>query len=192
MFLSFESISEEEKFVKLSDVNFDDTNTTFVMFYIDTNENNASFEYRKISSNFDDYSASGITSKRKYTNSKRTANLNNLQSDYYLMAIDPGLFQIHKISVPLFDLPYKIETGDQHPWRFKAQKGKINYVGRLIIGEHRSTSTISYELINSIATDKSEIEKLLGERLKKYPLGSGAGYQDEFYDELTSAEGVKQ
>ena len=120
----------------------------------------------------------------KDTGPKLNIDLKGKLDGVYLAKIPAGLYQIKHVNVPFFALPYRIDTSDRRDWRFSIEASKVNYIGKLIIEKERSTRYININLINRIATNKSELENQISQVLLTHILRDATGVRDDFLMEL--------
>ena len=159
----------------------------YLLINLNTNGIAASVEIVKLLGSKEDYFEGKQNISKSYQ--KISLELKNKSKDFYVLPMSQGLYQITKVNVPYFDLPYILNTDDKRKWRFYIEKNKTNYVGELYINKERSTTSIDVSLYNRIATDLIKIKSNLSDLLPLAPLVSGAGVRDDFFDFLTDTKG---
>jgi len=121
---------------------------------------------------------------------KTSVDLKGIINGYYLMNLPEGLYQITSIRAPFYNLPFRLDTDYSRKWRFKVEKGKTSYVGKLSIAHERKTDYVEVHLVNRIATDELEIERHIPGILTNYPLSSGTGVRDDFWKILKGGDSI--
>lgn len=124
---------------------------------------------------------------KKVKSSRRSIKLGAFGVGRVLKAVEVnrGEYQWSEIELPYYDLPFRRVVADDKRWRFHIKPGAVNYVGQIIVGEHRGTDYVDVRLVNRIATEYPEIQQTLKPDLDCYPLVySGAG-RDDFLKEYT-------
>ncbi|WHI52824.1 hypothetical protein P3339_08700 [Microbulbifer sp. MLAF003] len=163
----------------------------YVLVKLDVDGTAPSIEFFKLYSNGSTYLESGKKTRLR-KNNRYHISLKGKPSGYYLMAIPSGLYQITQINAPYFNLPYKLDTSSRRTWRFHVEAEKTNYIGSLFIGKQRKSDSIEVYLKNRIATDFNEIQASLGSLTELYPLVSGTGVQDVFFNSWQGPLEVEQ
>jgi hypothetical protein len=97
-----------------------------------------------------------------------------------------GLYQIIRVDVPHFDLPYRVSTDNSDVWRFRITRGAVNYVGTLKVDAIRSKRSVNTVLLNQYAWRLASLEALMAKSTIMLPIVHGVGYQDPFANFLES------
>ena len=113
-----------------------------------------------------------------------TLNFMDKPAGFYFFKLPKGLYQVKRIKVPYFNLPFKLDTNNRRTWRFSVDSDQVNFIGRLEIEKERVERSVRVDLINRIATKQSEIEQLIAPILKEFPLRNGVGVRDDFFSDL--------
>lgn len=92
-----------------------------------------------------------------------------------------GLYQITRIDVPHFDLPYKLATDNSVSWRFRVKNEHVNYIGSLVVSPIRSKNSVDVAWRNHFAIHLQSLETLLQSSDILFPIAHGAGYPDPFF-----------
>lgn len=116
--------------------------------------------------------------------SKYTINLKDLEKGFYYLPLIEGVYQVTKVNVPFYDLPYWLPTENASQWRFSIHRGKFNFIGELNVAKERSTNVVDVNLYNRIATYQEQLKKELKQVQGPYELIATPGYRDEFFEEL--------
>lgn len=117
-----------------------------------------------------------------------TIELKNLEHGFYFLPLAQGLYQISSVQAPFYDLAYRLNTKFKRAWRFSILPGQTNYIGKLSIDKERGMNYVNIKFHNRIATDKTAIENTLNNFLTDYPLRSGVGFRDDFFDDFMAQE----
>ncbi len=120
------------------------------------------------------------------TQKKFRINLGGRPAGFYLTVLPKGLYQITEISYPYFNLPFRMDTEGQRAWRFLVQEGRTSYVGQLVIATERSEDTLDVNLLNRLAVELDNIRSDYATLLLQFPLASGIGVRDDFFEFITS------
>jgi hypothetical protein len=115
----------------------------------------------------------------------RRIDLKGIKQGLYGLELPEGLYQITTINAPFYDLPFQKSTDNQRDWRFSIEAGKFNYVGHLFIDKERRAKYVTIRLFNRIATDFNKLSEALNLLTVDFPLASGVGVRDDFYQELS-------
>lgn len=110
------------------------------------------------------------------------------EKGFKLISLRAGRYQITRIDVPFYDLPYKLGTRNLKRWSFSIEEGAVNYIGKLTIEKERTKDDVDINLYNHLAKDLDRIKTTFAEELITYPLVVGVGYTDNFlsqYDAMT-------
>ncbi len=118
----------------------------------------------------------------------KSLEMKQLPPGYYMVEMDPGLYQITRVNAPYYDLSFWLDTANIESWRFAITPGAVNYIGELVIDKERGKNYIKTDLYNRFAMHKSEIEALLPNLLKQNPLMLNPGYRDDFQSALMQGE----
>lgn len=94
-----------------------------------------------------------------------------------------GGYSWQTVSVPHFDLPFRLYKSTDERWRFSIEKERVNYVGQLIVRRERGSNSASVRLVNRIAATRNTIEAELADQLAEYPMRY-AGFNRDRYFEL--------
>ncbi|MFT6267986.1 MAG: hypothetical protein ACJAVV_000791 [Alphaproteobacteria bacterium] len=97
-----------------------------------------------------------------------------------------GMYQITRVDVPHFDLPYRVSTDSSDVWRFRITRGAVNYVGTLKVDAFRSKRIVNTILVNQYATRLASLKELVAQSGVALPIVHGAGYHDPFFNFLES------
>jgi len=101
-------------------------------------------------------------------------------------SLPSGIYQIVRVNVPYFNLPYRKTTDTSELWRFEIQHEKLNYIGNIVIEKERSKRFVRIQRINRLAKDLDKIQGQLQHVTAKFPLVSSTGAPDEFLTLLNS------
>lgn len=106
--------------------------------------------------------------------------LNDVDDRFILLALREGEYQITHVDVPLYNLPYFVDYKDDDRWRFKIERSRVNYIGKLIIEKERKIKTVYVRRVTRIAETLSDINKYFPDILSQYPLIHGGSHKDDF------------
>lgn len=98
---------------------------------------------------------------------------------YRVLPLPSGNYQWQSISVPHFDLPFKLKLDDEKKWSFSVVAGTVNYVGHLMVMEERSYNAIDVRLVNR-STLASEQLASQNPALAKLPFRFAGFLRDDF------------
>lgn len=102
---------------------------------------------------------------------------------FEVVEIRGGDYQWSEISLPHYDLPFRRVVADDERWRFRVERGAVNYIGQIIVNERRGTDYVDVRLVNRIAADYPELQQRLEPYLKCYPLVYSGAVRDDFLEE---------
>lgn len=161
--------------------------TGYLLLDLDVAGTAPSFEFVRVADwdRRDSYDPPAIFGRIRNT---QVVNLGGKTDGFYLIRVPAGLYQIIRVNVPYFDLPYQVDTGFRRQWRFSVQAGKTNYLGKFYVNQSRAARTVDVRLTNRIASDIDRWQSELGPLLAESPLRMGTGYRDDFLQDLVSRQ----
>ena len=148
----------------------------YLLVYLDVEGVAPSIEYAKVS---------GSKSTSKNYPRARALDLKNKEKGFLLLPLSKGSYQIVRVNVPFFNLPYVVDISTDPEWHFTIESGKINYIGRLVIEKERTDKNVNIKLLNRIAFDYEEINKTYANVISHYPLVVSKGYRDDFLTDFS-------
>lgn len=114
-----------------------------------------------------------------------TLSLNNLDAGLYLATMSAGSYQITEVSVPFYDLPFRLDVSEKKRWQFKVEAKKINYLGHLYVNNERSVEDVEIKLSNQFATNYDNIYAQVILAYEELPLTFSQRLPDDYYSELS-------
>ena len=151
----------------------------YLLIDLDVNGSAPSLVYQQLSARDQYFLKPG--QKARLKGKEKTLDLKGKTPGFYLAKVPAGLYQITRVNAPYFNLPFRMDTSSRREYRFSIEPGKVNYIGKLVIDKERSTQYVDINLINRIATNKSDIETQLAVLLQNHPLRLGVGVRDDFF-----------
>lgn len=106
------------------------------------------------------------------------------KTDLVYVNLPEGLYQIVRVDVPHFDLPFRISTDNSVKWRFRIQQQSINYLGTIAVSAVRTKDTVDMLWLNHFAKNLKDVQTRVAESGILWPINNGIGYQDPFYAHL--------
>ena len=104
-----------------------------------------------------------------------------------LLALRPGDYAWKQLSVPHFNLPYQMDLEDRR-WRFKIERGVINYAGTLLVGEQRGRRSIDVRMLNRSAEVWEILQTHKPEFLEMFELKYSGSQLDHFMSDVLSKQ----
>lgn len=156
----------------------------YVLIDLDASGTAPSIEFVRLGKVDIDYTED-TASKRLSSN---VFNLKATERGLYIGKLKPGAYQITQVNAPYFGLPYILSTSDLKTWRFTIKKGRINYIGTLVVEGERSKENIETYFINSLAKRYNRIIESTKYLEMEFPLTMGTWYRDDFYSEYTKTQ----
>lgn len=97
-----------------------------------------------------------------------------------LIRMKAGTHHWQQINTPYYDLAYVLHVEDNDNWSYSVQPGKVNYIGRLIVGEHRGVDDANIRLVNRSAMLFHQFPSQMKVLVDRYPLIYAGPQRDDF------------
>jgi hypothetical protein len=103
-----------------------------------------------------------------------------------IVRLRAGRYQWRELNVPHYDLPHRVDLGDDARWSFTVKPGTINYFGTLFVAPERGTNRVDVRLVNRSAEVYALMQTRFPAYLTQLPLRY-TGWQEDAFLELIDA-----
>ncbi len=116
----------------------------------------------------------------------QSVSINGETGDFLILELPGGEYQITKLEVPQFDLPYLLVLADDRYWGFRIKNGTVGLFGKIWIPKERGRFTIPVHTTRSFASMHRELSELFPDSLKKHEIVAATLERDDFVQEFLS------
>ncbi|MDT0594530.1 hypothetical protein [Glaciecola petra] len=150
--------------------------------YVDIKQSNTILYVREINQN-SLANANKDPEKLKFNGKEFRLDLSD-RTEIVYVNLPEGLYQIVRVDVPHYDLPFKISTNNSDKWRFLIQQQSINYLGTIAVSAVRTKDSVDMLWLNQFAKNLEDLQTRVTASSIVWPINNGIGYKDPFYAEL--------
>lgn len=155
--------------------------------YVDIKQSNTILYVREINPN-SLAKANKDPEKLKFNGKEFRLDLSD-RTDLVYVNLPEGLYQIVRVDVPHYDLPFKISTNNSVKWRFRIQQQSINYLGTIAVSAVRTKDSVDMLWLNQFAKNLDDLQARVAESSLVWPINNGIGYKDPFHAKLQKSAG---